>query len=1770
MSSEEKIVDYDIIGRDAVVLDYDKIGAGVDPQFLKNKTTPEQQKAIDEARRKFLEKGERSQLKREEDSAKSESERRETKPYKEEQTKRILEEQKKDKEKSEEGQKGVRPEFKEKERPDLPGSVMQSLKDITHNTRWIEIDVYFRSPFSHGHEFIADAFKELKEEQPDLTYDDFKQDFHWDRYEITIDRMPRKKNHIEYKFIKKGLKNVYNTDKNLLLEEPYEETLKVNGKSVAETEDTFQMIHDWVRKHVLPDGLIPKGAFSKEFHNLEFSPASSQTEATKDKPYRPMSYPGTEHFKTMHHRVFKEDAPHKEWESQKETFKALKKLGPLDRLKGHEEIMKKMKENLVAIDNLFADIKKQDKELFDLKIERGGKKEDWEDLQNEINQGKLIMPKAEGDKPELESLTDAEKKVRTEKIKTLKEEAENLDEKIKDLEAKIKVEKDKTDEKRKIFEKENEALVEQIKRDSGKAIVQKEFMRNKLKDFYESHPDKDKITPLVYVASFPEPFILTTAAEKGRVPFLKPDESDAKVKRLFELFDKYDIKSNPNPRGWLTPTNLKVLASFLRSMILAHQEKEIKGLGMSKKDLKKKEDAGEPKELKRKDKDNIADIEKAHQDELEMAIRAFPAFIKDLKDRAKRYQTSNALDYTTLPSSGWLEDEQVYTKTETEVARLLTEKPKDKLKPIQESGLERGEFKQLFAFVSAMIRGFKGMGQRLKSSPVETGSDQSIVQKHEEMKKIIEDTIQERKNIETKLKKLISEKSTYEALLTPKELEDLRSWEIEDAKYDSYIIDLEKNVKTPKSPGQLRKDIEIDFDTVTSRLHAGYIIQHMYIDLANNYDTRLGNLKAQAESETDKVKKQKLEKAYKIMSFSDEPKKKVRETASMLRADLARLESIKKDLKRSDISDKGVDEDAGKKKTNTELKEDIEKMISGHDTVKAEIDALVKEAESRKESTEEMAELRIVQGELAILDKELKDINSALKMYYPSSPATNIINSLKPFLNYFSRLYGFLTKTITFKEKYLQYERKWASEQADYEEIDSSMEVEAKEKTREEHLDKMTDLKDGIAQDAIDLARLDIHGKDQEREIKAAIGSMKSAITQYMNIFYLPEVRPGLTSRSAANAGKDEEELALEKKIRDMEEDLAVAQGAGPKAKLEAELKDLRHELRSKQLVRFRIPESRLHDAKKVIEKMKDNPNKKVNESAPAAQKEFDDLVATVTKAFNKGFTGAQVKEYAKEKGISHHKAGEALLKHQDALVQAAVEDFIARWEDFEKYTDDKTKEPKDHNVKEDSRLGQAVKHVFPELFKQTAPMKVFDIPKPAIPTPDDIIDMIEKTWGSSGSQTGQRPEPKFDKEKKVEKEEIDKAKEEGDELTHDELVKRYRDEMAEQMGGGGGGGGAKGRKREKLIRPNPPSYAGDLVKNIAVESYKKGMDGGDIINDALTEWLFPMKKQLEKAQDQNPDAYMDPQDVLNEARTAITSMYGKWSGTGLLSLKVYPSTTSFKNPPRGVNWARTPDIAIDSYAEAMEFDRIWKDMITRLNWYLETSKFSIPKLKFITPSEFNKHLKNIDEKWYPYDFIGAASEWMKAEKLEPGRQRDIPHPNKIGPMPGKPIEETSQPGKEEGQWEKEKVRKEQTEKDLAKRYDTFEEKYEKDHKKDRDLRPGLVEELKKKFRQRNPGLDVPKMAPKETPEEAKKKLIEKEFRNRKIPGPEGKYYEEEKFQRNKAPGFIPAKGLPGESRGEWRSATDLIDYPTQMSANIAAKFIGTDLPQDEIDAVLS
>ncbi|MBE3084658.1 MAG: hypothetical protein IMZ64_00390 [Bacteroidetes bacterium] len=62
----------------------------------------------------------------------------------------------------------------------------------------------------------------------------------------------------------------------------------------------------------------------------------------------------------------------------------------------------------------------------------------------------------------------------------------------------------------------------------------------------------------------------------------------------------------------------------------------------------------------------------------------------------------------------------------------------------------------------------------------------------------------------------------------------------------------------------------------------------------------------------------------------------------------------------------------------------------------------------------------------------------------------------------------------------------------------------------------------------------------------------------------------------------------------------------------------------------------------------------------------------------------------------------------------------------------------------------------------------------------------------------------------------------------------------------------------------------------------------------------------------------------------------------------------------------------------------------------------------------------------------------------------------------------------------------------------------------------------------------------------------------------------EKKLREHKPGEGTPSfTGKPHEEFGEYRKS-ELLDYPTQMSANIAAKFIGVVLPKDEFDAVMS
>jgi len=1581
MSSSEKL-NYDSIGRDAGVVDYDKLGA-VDPMFMKKKT-PAEQKAIDLAREKFLEKGEKSDLER---SRARRPELKEEEPA----------------ESDKKGPAGKKEPSGKKEPKDVGDSksVLAAIEDVRSHPRFLSIDIYFKSKFAHGHEVSEQILQDLPKDA-DL-YKAMQEAFDWVKYEAKVDRDIRGYE-IKYTFTK-SLKGLDVSKKNMLEDEPYTEKLTADGSTIPESNEAFKTLHDWMMKTVLPEGILPKGAYAVEFHNI----AHSSTEDPSHPDFTPLSYPGTRFFKVMHHKIFKKDAPHQDWEQKRDDFLERKKFGPLERIPGHEVLIKEIKDLKTMIENESDEKVKKDHEV---QIDK---------LQNKMKED---LEKSRQNK---DYLSDRIQDLRSQRKDILLKDIARMD-------AELKAETDK----RAITK-----LEEGIK-----------GLKNKLKDMEMAK------SAMVYRVTFPEPGTgFVYAAEiKPRPRLLSPEDSGEEVKELIQILDKYGLTNKPNPRGWLTPADFKVLARTLNHTINAEKSKKIK-------DLKKKD----PKEIDR--------IEKEAQVTLDRVIELFPAFIKDFKFRALKYEDAHPADFKTFQTHDWIKDDDKINSLTTEAKHYLTEKIELKTeKQPQVTGLEFDSFRQLFGYLDSMKRGFKNIALSLKKAPVLQEGSPDLAEKY----KGAMDILSEIRNSHMDEQKALLEsiKEIEKENLSPEDRKELEEFKKEEEATSNKIKELENRIKpgVPNTPGELSnmlKEEAAHLETCIKRTQ--YLLKVMPEMMKKYPDTRM---------EAKNISK---------MTF--------------LSMALTRYEQIKKDLETNKrINDpKAPDNDP-------ELKKEVADLKSYHKDIKGEIDKLLeKQGQGAEKITkDDKAELERIKTELDSLEPELKDITRSLNRFLPSSPATHMMETIKSFVKYFESLYNTLSKTVTFKEKYEPwYEPVRASD-------DEVLEVEAAEKkeppSKEELVVKLNKLKGVVVQDSMDVAKIDIK---HDKEIKSALDSLKAAIRDFLKIFYDESgpFRAEYITRYAA----DEKETALMKKIKDKEKEVKDADGT-KKEKAQDELDDLYAELRQIKLVNFRIPEDQRYNARKVIEKMKGSDNNKVKEAAGAAEKAWDGLVEEMTDAYNKGFTGKQVEALAdkkypdiKNRKSAYKKAGEELLKHQEALSHAIVEDFILRWDkfrkDMEEYgSEDKTK--KEFNVDKDSHIATTVKHTIPDLFKQTPPAdeEEFEIPTPGKPTPKHIREMIER---------------EFTSEK---------------ELSHEDLVDLYKSELKSGEGEGGGGGGKGKSKRKKVIRPNPPSYSGDLVRRETVDLFNKTTKGEEIIDDVVVSYLSRVKDQFDKM---GPDEYMDPQKVLNHVRTVLLTFYN-----GMKKLKVFPSYKIELPPPGAPPYSGSPDIAMDSLKDAEDFLKKFTEAVEEINWYLETEKLTLPTLKYDRPTEWGKPGgKGKDERWLPFGFVDWLFWWGNNQGFKFDRPTKV-EPGKIF-RPSKPIEETAQPGREETKLKEVKKVEQRIKEELQKRFKDFKEKFEKERAKSGPAEKKDWEKLyEEKFKKQFPGLTPPKSIPK-TPRELEEEALANEFKKH------------ERETRGLSPNMELLK------KGE-------IDYPTQMSANVAARFIGVELPKDELDAVMS
>ena len=1018
------------------------------------------------------------------------------------------------------------------------------------------------------------------------------------------------------------------------------------------------------------------------------------------------------------------------------------------------------------------------------------------------------------------------------------------------------------------------------------------------------------------------------AGKEAAVAF--PPAKSAEAKKFIALIDKYDAElkkkmdskikkekdevltdkdiaerskyaPGPNPRTWLTADKMMAVAGQLRATM----------------DILT---GGSP--------------EKA---DLDAAIALFPAFLQDYRERAlewlKDYEKSDPENFKKVSEKNWVEDKAKIEKVLADSEKLLKtryQKAPDKTPSV--TGLEYGAFQQLFGYLNHLKNNFSIWGTKLKGLEVyrSNKSEEGDV-RVEKNRAIHKELLEELDKRESLLKSLAEDIVTMKKYTPLTEMDaELSKLKKEEETVLKTIDDdreeLMKYVSTPGSglvdPEKAKNNIKNIEDDIARVLK----VRKLWMDHETNFPG----------TESSKVKNKLDALNFALKSLGNRQKKLE--------------EKLEESEKHSDP--------ARQKQKMEEIRSNVEKWQSYHSDIVRMIEDVSAKAEAKSSdmTPAQVKDAKELYDSIQKLKQEASDLEKKLMPYSPDSPATNFINSIYGPVYYFAGLYGTLSRTITFREKYEEFGAYARTAAA------------VAEPTTSDHLAKLTGLKNEIASDCRDVGGLDIKDRDQ---IVHAMTAIKQGMKKYKEAFEEADL-----IKTAADDGDDEKKLKTQ--ITDMEKDIKSETDEKKKEELGKALKELYNDLRNIKLTQFRIPESQRTEADKVISKMKDNEDSRVRNMAPEAEAELKKTINTVKNLFEKKFTDEQIKkkvkdikarleaELSKEKNTGKKRDIEKSLKdvynlaqldlknHREALTNAAMEMFIDKWTQILTHADEGSQlKPREKpDVKEDSPIGEMVKSVIPGLFKQEKPAEEIKLPKPGKATPEaiekDIVDTFAKLF-----EEGEWVAPS--------------------DISHKDLIDLYKGELM-QGGGGGGGGGSSGRSRKKAIRPNPPSYAGDKVKRLAISRFLKKDSGAGVIDETLGDYLDSIKDKFDGLKE---DEYMDPTLVMNGIKDALFAIY-----RSLISLRVSPSLNALtlrKPPPGAPAFTTTPDLYMDNLREAEILLKNFVEAFDEINYYLDTDKFTIPPASI-------KGLKG-DKNYLPNGFVYWASFWEEKQGTPQSRK---------------------------------------------------------------------------------------------------------------------------------------------------------------------------------------
>jgi hypothetical protein len=220
-------------------------------------------------------------------------------------------------------------------------------------------------------------------------------------------------------------------------------------------------------------------------------------------------------------------------------------------------------------------------------------------------------------------------------------------------------------------------------------------------------------------------------AEKVLNAFPGPKGDNAQ--KLVHKFNALGLSKNPNPSGWLVPSDLMVMARTFSHMIAEKIHKE----------MGEKKTKGIGKDEWKADRERIR---KEYEGDLNAVVELFPDFLKDLKERQDSYAKDYPLDHKGLKNVGWLNNEgkvkSLLDDIKEELTKVVTKEP-GKIDQGATNIIEHTKFDAIQGFLETNKLGFRVFGARLSKASLKPGGGDPDISKYKKDKEDVSKQIEE-------------------------------------------------------------------------------------------------------------------------------------------------------------------------------------------------------------------------------------------------------------------------------------------------------------------------------------------------------------------------------------------------------------------------------------------------------------------------------------------------------------------------------------------------------------------------------------------------------------------------------------------------------------------------------------------------------------------------------------------------------------------------------------------------------------------------------------------------------------------------------------------------------------------------------------------------------------------------------------------------------------------------------------------------------------------